>query len=468
MERVRTVNKGGRPPKVQLVKQQLRHAILRGDFVADEQLAGYREVAGNLGVSPLTAKRAIDELVREGWLISRHGVGTFVSSSQAPTQISLSAPRRGEHEDFLNANFLDHFHQSQNRIKIVLSSEPDTDILFTDSYGTVVDRLTHKKLESLEVLAKRFNRGLWKLPQRLREMATYDGHLYGLPLRLDLQAIQVNSRLLNEAGIKVPQRYMDVETFEAILHRCRLDRDGDGVFECYGTFHRLWLNEWLTAFWQRGGRLDDRSDFFQDEALTILDELWRWYHQERVLPLEIVLGDNEFVSDYARERFESEKIAMRWVNGNEFWQPMPFHAPVCFPRFGPVHKLPAHAIMLGIHKDSRHSEAALQFLDFCHASFVEGNTAYPFAQREEDRRFLTEEPGLHDLLRDGLRQAVEPLQEGIPQRTWAIEKEIYRWYRLLQDRETTRKRLKEHWRRNWAGPVELPRHAVFGAMDYRK
>ena len=311
-------NRGGRPPKVLLVKQHFRHAILRGELVAHEQLPGYRNVADQLGVSALTAKRAIDGLVREGWLDSRHGVGTFVRDSQSPAQVVLTACRRGFEESFLDAHHLDRFHKSQNRIRIVLSAEPETDIVFTDSYGTVVDRLTKQKLTSLSALGKRFGHRAWKRPSRLRTMATYDGELYGLPLRLELQAIQVNTELLREAGIDVPARYLDGETFESILQRCRNDRDNDGVIECFGTLHRLWLNEWLTAFWQRGGSLDDDAQFFKPRALSILNDLWRWYHVEKILPLEVVLGENELVRDYTRERFESGKIAMRWINGNEF------------------------------------------------------------------------------------------------------------------------------------------------------
>lgn len=461
------MNKGGRPAKIPVVKQQLRHAILRGELTANQQLAGYREVASSLGVSALTAKRAIDALVAEGWLTSRPGIGTFVRDGRTSTPIALTASRRGGFEAFLSADTLDRFHKSHPHVRIVLSSEPDTDIISTDSYSIVVDRLTQQSLESIDALSARFKHRRWKLPRRLRNMASSDGELYGLPLRLDFSAIQINPSLLQQAGIEIPRRFMDRATFEAILQRCRADRDDDGVVECFGTFHRLWLHEWLVPFWQRGGRLDDESAFFSKKAIAVLDDLWRWYHEENILPRETALGDNERAHDYDRERFESDKIAMRWINGMQYFEPMPFYAPILLPQFGPVRKVPAHAIILAIHRNCPHPDVALQFLDFCYDTFIQGNQAYPIALLEEDKRFLSEEPGLGALLKEALQHAYEPLQEGIPQRTWAIEKQIYRWYRLLQNRRQTMANIREFWQRDWSGHVELPKNASFGAADYR-
>lgn len=147
---------------------------------------------------------------------------------------------------------------------------------------------------------------------------------------------------------------------------------------------------------------------------------------------------------------------------------MPFQARVLLPRFGATRRLPGHAIMLGVHRDSTHPDAALQFLDFCYDTCVDNNPAFPFAHHEADRRYLAEEPALHELLQEAMSQAQEPLQEGVPQRTWAIEKEIYRWYRLLQNREQTMQSLQAHWKQDWTDQFQLPRHAVFGVMDYRQ
>ena len=463
MEQGKAVRERGRPAKIHLVKQRLRHDIIQGKLAVNEQLAGYRDLAYSLGVSALTAKRAIDELVVEGWLSSRHGVGTFVCERRHSSQVVLTAPRRGGKETFFSAHTLDRFHESHPHVRILLSSEPDTDILFTDSYSLVVDRFRQRNLQSLDALCDRFGRRSWKLPPRLRAMASSGNDLFGLPLRLDLQALQINPQLLALAGIETPQHYLDWKTFELILRRCHSDRDGDGLVECYGTYSRLWLHEWLVPFWQRGGRLDDEAAFFEKKALSVLDDLCRWYHVERTLPIEPLLGENEMVSDFGRERFETGKIALRWINGKEFFQAFPFHAPILLPRFGPVPKQMAHAVMLGIHKDCRHPEVALQFLDFCYDSYICDNKAYPFALLEEDRRFLSEEPGLSALLQEAVEHACEPLHEGVPQRTWSIEKQIYRWYRLLQDRATTMTRVEEFWRRDWSGEAKLPRHAFFGS-----
>ena len=46
-----------------------------------------------------------------------------------------------------------------------------------------------------------------------------------------------------------------------------------------------------------------------------------------------------------------------------------------------------------------------------------------------------------------MASATEPLHEGVPQRTWAIEKDILNWFRLLQDRNTMLGKLQGHWDR---------------------
>jgi len=64
--------------------QQIRSGILRiGDRIPPEE-----ELAERFGVSRMTARQAVMELVREGWLYRRQGVGTFVTQPSFERQLS--------------------------------------------------------------------------------------------------------------------------------------------------------------------------------------------------------------------------------------------------------------------------------------------------------------------------------------------------------------------------------------------
>ncbi len=50
-----------------------------------------RKLSTDLGVSRLTVRAALDDLVREGFLVRRHGSGTFVSEPKIAQQLTLTS-----------------------------------------------------------------------------------------------------------------------------------------------------------------------------------------------------------------------------------------------------------------------------------------------------------------------------------------------------------------------------------------
>ena len=57
-----------------------------GDSIPSE-----RQLSGQLGVSRLTVRAALDELVREGYLMRRRGAGTFVAEPQVAKGMGISS-----------------------------------------------------------------------------------------------------------------------------------------------------------------------------------------------------------------------------------------------------------------------------------------------------------------------------------------------------------------------------------------
>src|SRR5437879_6852509 len=68
-------------PNYQRIKQELLQEIGLGNFRPDELFITQQEVCQRFQVSRITAERALNELVRDGILVRRRGLGTFVAES---------------------------------------------------------------------------------------------------------------------------------------------------------------------------------------------------------------------------------------------------------------------------------------------------------------------------------------------------------------------------------------------------
>jgi GntR family transcriptional regulator len=65
---------------------ELIETLAVGDSIPSE-----RQLAGDLGVSRLTVRAALDELVREGYLMRRRGAGTFVAEPKVPKGMGITS-----------------------------------------------------------------------------------------------------------------------------------------------------------------------------------------------------------------------------------------------------------------------------------------------------------------------------------------------------------------------------------------
>ena len=67
-----------------------------------EAIPSERQLSSDLSVSRLTVRAALDELVREGYLLRRRGAGTFVSEPKITQELTMTSftedmRRRGMH-----------------------------------------------------------------------------------------------------------------------------------------------------------------------------------------------------------------------------------------------------------------------------------------------------------------------------------------------------------------------------------
>ena len=80
--------------KYQRIADSIRDDILQGKYRPGQQLALEKEMCKAYGVSRITVKRAVDELVSAGLVVKRRGSGTFVKSMEADAAKRASEAKR--------------------------------------------------------------------------------------------------------------------------------------------------------------------------------------------------------------------------------------------------------------------------------------------------------------------------------------------------------------------------------------
>src|SRR5690349_5588499 len=72
-----------------LTRQRVLELI--GQLQVGEAIPSERRLSGELGISRLTVRAALDDLVRDGYLERRQGSGTFVSEPKIAQQLTLTS-----------------------------------------------------------------------------------------------------------------------------------------------------------------------------------------------------------------------------------------------------------------------------------------------------------------------------------------------------------------------------------------
>ena len=77
-------------PKYQLIQNDLRQQIISGKFENGDKFYTESELTKLYNVSSITVIRAVNELVKDGYLIRQQGKGTFVSRSRKGRLVEFS------------------------------------------------------------------------------------------------------------------------------------------------------------------------------------------------------------------------------------------------------------------------------------------------------------------------------------------------------------------------------------------
>src|SRR5215471_18788355 len=83
-----TIDKHSPIPMYYQIMNQLREKISAGEYTVDDALPPERELVETYQVSRMTIRQAIIELVNEGILVRRKGIGTFVAPPKLEQALS--------------------------------------------------------------------------------------------------------------------------------------------------------------------------------------------------------------------------------------------------------------------------------------------------------------------------------------------------------------------------------------------
>jgi len=86
---VETISRSSSAPKYLLARQAVAKDIKEGVYAPGTKIPSIQDLAGTLGIAPMTVRQAISGLVEEGILERRPGVGTFVRRRPGGKNIAL-------------------------------------------------------------------------------------------------------------------------------------------------------------------------------------------------------------------------------------------------------------------------------------------------------------------------------------------------------------------------------------------
>lgn len=86
------INNSSMQPIYEQIVEQMKAEILKGTLSPDTMLPSVRTLSKDLRISALTVKKAYDALEQEGFVVTVHGKGSFVSSVNA--NLAMEQQRR--------------------------------------------------------------------------------------------------------------------------------------------------------------------------------------------------------------------------------------------------------------------------------------------------------------------------------------------------------------------------------------
>ena len=95
------LNHSSMVPIYEQLEEQIKSTIISTELKEGEALPSVRTLASELRISALTVKKAYDRLEEERFVVTVHGKGTYVATTDK--EMAMEARRRAVEEDFIKS-----------------------------------------------------------------------------------------------------------------------------------------------------------------------------------------------------------------------------------------------------------------------------------------------------------------------------------------------------------------------------
>lgn len=97
------INTSSMVPIYEQIIDQIKTMIRKQELKQNDQLPSVRALSKELKISALTVKKAYDELEREGFTVTIHGKGSYVTVTAANTELMMEEQKKEVEQDLEQA-----------------------------------------------------------------------------------------------------------------------------------------------------------------------------------------------------------------------------------------------------------------------------------------------------------------------------------------------------------------------------
>lgn len=292
--------RGSGEPLYKQLKEYIRTWIESNRLQPGDKIPTERELARLLGVSRLTVRQAIAELVREGILYRVQGSGTYVAEAEATT-LRVVVPEREWIPYLLQAESrYNELHEREPiRLEIEVVGRPKLRERIVSAVGAgeapdiaLIDLVWVAEFAALryfyplnEIDGEWIDSYLDDLLPGVKNGISFGGKVYGVQVDLSVSVLWYRRDLLREAGLEPPSDWDELsgvatelkgKTGKAPLAFCGGTRGGEA------TSYQL-----LPLFWSAGADLVRNGRAAVDERWIRPLEFLRGLVEEGLTPVEV-------------------------------------------------------------------------------------------------------------------------------------------------------------------------------------
>ncbi|PYI54002.1 extracellular solute-binding protein [Paenibacillus flagellatus] len=261
---------------------ELREKMKNGEIGPGEFLPSEHELCEQYGASRFSVRKALDQLVEEGWIVRRAGQGSKVAdrsdaASVRANSLTVFATSPSFYADLGMPLIIEKFerehpgatvrllklpnHAYWDYIRTLGSGEMRPDLLFVTQSQYAAIRQSEAFADLNPIVSQQSNR---IYPKLLRHF-TEDFAVKAAPVSFSPVVLAYDARLFREYGVPEPASGW---TFDDVQHAAELltrDTNGDGVNDLYGLSFPASVQRWPVFAMQRGRSL--RAMLEQPESL---------------------------------------------------------------------------------------------------------------------------------------------------------------------------------------------------------